>query len=113
MATHDGETALQLIETAAREGRHDLAAGGYLRLGDPRATAEFRLAAETFDRGFVGLALATTPAEFRESPPFRAFLDALGFTKAWRHELCVRASTMPPETGIHCDPSKYQLADAT
>ena len=83
----------------------------YLRLGDERAEKQFDLAASPpyFDRRFMFAFMGFIPSEHRELPTVRRALDKMGFTHKWRLELCRRASTMPPHTGIGCDPSKYEL----
>ena len=52
---------------------------------------------------------ALLSSEQHGDPFVRELEDALGLTREWRLELCRRAATLPPETGIACDPDNYAL----
>lgn len=116
VAMVDGDLvkARSTAERLAEDAYHGMAGILYLRLGDTRAQAQLTLAAESpyFERfPWFQNTVHLTP-ELREHPLILKVNDALGFTKAWRLELCKRASTLPPESHITCDPSKYALTDS-
>ena len=111
LAEADLERATQAADWFAEEGLHARAGIFYLRLDDPRASDYLTRQAEPYlDRYFWSLATLHLTPQLRKHPLIVDLEDALGFTRQWRLELCKRASTLPPESHITCDPEKYALA---
>lgn len=113
IAEEDLESARAAAQRQAELGSHAAAGISYLRLDDPRAEQQLRLAEP--DAPFIRRDwlrhVAFTPPELRTHPAFVRLQDALGYTEAWRREFCRRASTMPPHTHVTCDPSQFEVPD--
>ena len=90
---------------------HVWAAMLYLMADDPRAHEAFMsaLVSPVWWKYMTDHYEWWIPARLRNTPTWRSYVAGLGYTDAWRLEICRRASTVPPETGLVCDPKKYEL----
>jgi len=111
-------TGDQVRATAAAEwfehhGQHLRAALYYFLLHDPRAQRELELGRA--EPPYLLLAwsfeTAVVPVERRMEPLYTELEDLLGLNSEWRLEMCRRASRLPPETMISCDPGKYSVRE--
>jgi len=53
------------------------------------------------------------PEDFKADPRWNSFLERIGLTDEWRQELCRRASTLEPYTGIAVDCHRHRPPGAT
>ncbi len=114
MAEADPATASAAAQRLADDRMHTLAGVFFLRLNDPRAEEQLELAAAEpqFERfAWFHSAMHLGPA-LRDHPLIRNLEDAMGFSRLWRLELCKRAATLPPESHITCDPTKYEVSSS-
>ena len=91
-------------------GNHLWAAIGLLNADAVNeARVELEIAAQTpeFYRRELAFDRILVDPDKRDHPLLVEFYSKLGFTPEWRSELCRKASTMPPETHISCDPTRH------
>lgn len=83
----------------------------YLMADDARAHEAFvsTLASPHWWKYWTDIFEWKIPPRFRNTSTWQSYRTGLGYTDAWRLEICRRASTVPPETGLTCDPKKYEL----
>ena len=103
-------TALDIADWFAEQGQYARAGLYYVLLDDPRAQAAIEKAATDLPAPLFGWFYSTAmlSEEQRSHPLIKRIESDLGITPEWRLELCRRAATLPPETHIKCDPSKYE-----
>ena len=113
MALHDNdlESVSRIADELAAQNQVERAVLMHLEAG--RVDRARRILSEQFDLSrdrpwHWHVDRALTSEQVRQHPVFREFTAMLGFTDAWRLELCERASTMPSSTYISCDPLMYQ-----
>jgi TolB-like protein len=98
--------ALQAAAQLAEDSWFNAAGVIYLDLGDPRAKDQFELAAaHPVPRvRFVSSWLNADPG-LADHPIVKPYLKSLGYTPAWRQEICTRAVSYAAELGVHltCD----------
>lgn len=111
MYLEDEARATAAAERAGANGAIDAAAMMYLRLNDPRADEYFRIATQgpSFNRFNHYHLLPLLTPELRVNPLVRTYENAMGFTPEWRRTLCQKATELPPETGITCNPARYAV----
>ena len=112
IALFDGDLskAAELPTLAADIGLHALATILYIRLDDPQADEQLVLAMAhpEYTRQWWAHYRVSSTREVREDPRYIQLRDSLGYTDANKLCLCEQASTLPPSTGISCDPGNYR-----
>jgi TolB-like protein len=112
-ANGEHERAAELAATLESEGWHQIAGFLFLVLDDDRATRALEAGAQPpFYRvnHLPSYLRYLSPAQ-RQDPRIRRMLDAMGFTSEWRLEFCHRISTLPRESGLACDPRRYETGE--
>jgi hypothetical protein len=102
----DSQSITKTAQDFAGGGLHLWAAGLYLWVSDPRAETEFAkaLASPVWVKYWVDSYQWMYPEEIRNGELWQAFRESLGYTDGWRLEVCRRVSTLPPRSGLSCDP---------
>ena len=111
LARGDTEEGRTQAEALAEAEIYLWAGIAFLRLGQEDRASELLQQAgapEALDRWYIYNATMFTPPELRRHPEIRKVYNKLGYTDEWRLELCRRASTLPPDTGITCEPAIYE-----